>query len=139
MTQHEPGLIEDDECRTTIQRFFNATEEIEQHRQRVFLIHVHEVFNLKRHEVRNIKAILCCIEQMTHVAINSVLLERLTNGIVLYRDREFRQGFVMRFRHTLNGVSNSIPHRSINFDPVQDQNGFNPFHRPCTACRSIQS
>ncbi|SVL22593.1 Uncharacterised protein [Klebsiella pneumoniae] len=139
MTQHEPGLIEDDECRTTIQRFFNATEEIEQHRQRVFLIHVHEMFNLERHEVRNIKTIFFCIEQMTHVAINGVLFECLTNDIVLNRNRKFRQGFGVSLRHTLNGVSNSISHRSINFDPVQDQNGFNPFHRPCAACRSIQS
>ena len=75
MSEHQPGLIEDDEAGRSSEALFDAAEQIGEHRHEIAVAHVHELLDLECLERAKRQTIGFGIEQLPHRSIDRVVVE----------------------------------------------------------------
>ena len=94
--EHNPGLIQHQNGGRTVQGLFNAPEQIGQHRHKVFVAQVHEVFDFEDHEARKVQVVRVSVQQSPHGPLHAVMLDGLFDLPVLHHVVETGQGTQMR-------------------------------------------
>ena len=132
MPQHDPGLIQHQDCGRAVQRLFNAPEEIRQHRHQVFVAQVHEVFDLKGHEAGEVQTVRVGIKEPPHRSLCGVVLNGFLNLPVLHHMVEAGQGAQMRriCGQRLHGRVDGVAMRGHDSELLQLHEGGDPFLRP---------
>ncbi|MNI52692.1 hypothetical protein D3C73_1074940 [compost metagenome] len=99
MPEHQPGLVENDEARTSVQALLDAAKQVGQDGNQVSLAHVHQLFNLKALEASKRKAIGFGIQKLSHRSVDCVVMEGILDFTHLDPADEVRQRAAGRGSH----------------------------------------
>ena len=139
MRKHNPGFIQNEKGRLTVQRFLDPVENVEQDRDQVAISLFHQLFHFKDRERGLTQVVRPGVQKHPHRPPLCVVGQSLAERLLLNGIHEMRQGaHVLRLcRQSRHGVMYRCPVGRQNSHPLEFQEYFYPVFCPRHLCRAF--